>query len=55
MKSLLLYFIEFYKEGTIVPKKYPDDYVVEGSNQRLFIVITHDKSTFSANNGYKKI
>ena len=37
MKSLLPYFVEFYKDGTMVPKEYPDDYAVEGPDQRPII------------------
>lgn len=32
IKLLLLYFVEFYKDDTIVPKKYLNNYKVEESN-----------------------
>ncbi len=51
MKSLLPYFVEFFDNGSILPKVYLDDYAVGRSDQRPIIMITHDKSTFSANDG----
>ena len=55
MKSLLPYFVEFLKHGTIVPKEYPDDYEVGGPDWRSIIMITHNKSIFSANDGRRKV
>ena len=55
MKSLVLYFVEFSEDGTIVPKKYPDVWEVVGLDRRPIIIITHDESTFSANNGSLEI
>ena len=55
MKVLLPYFVEFKEDGTILPKKYPDDYAVGGSDQQPIIMITHDESTFSANNSRQKV
>ena len=55
MKSLLPYSVEFYEDGTIVPKEYPDDCAVRGLNRRLIIIITNDESIFSANNRRKKV
>ena len=55
MKALLPYFIEFKEDGTILPKEYPEHCAVGGSNQRPIIIITHDKSTFSANNSRRKV
>ena len=55
MKLLLPYFVEFYEDGTIVPKEYPDDCAVRGPNRRPIIMITHEESTFSANDGRKKV
>lgn len=49
MKSLLPYFVEFSNNGSILPKVYPDDCTVGGSDRRHIIMITHDESTFSAN------
>ena len=55
MKSLLPYFVEFFEDGTMVPKEYPDDCAVEGPDQRPIIMITHDESTFFINNWRKKV
>ena len=55
MKSLLSYFVEFFEDGTIVPKEYPDDCAVGALDQRPIIMITHDESTFSANDGRSKV
>ena len=49
MKSLLPYLVEFFEDGTMVPKEYPDDCAVEGLDQKSIIMITYDESTFSAN------
>ena len=55
MKALLPYFVEFSEDGSILPKDYPKDCAVGGPNKRPFIMITHDESTFSANDGRQKI
>lgn len=55
IKSLLPYFLEFSNDGSILPKVYPADCVVGGSNQRPIIMITNDKGTFSANDGRQKV
>ena len=55
IKSLLLYFVEFKEDSTILPKEYPDDCVVGSTNRQPIITITYDKSTFSANNSCQKI
>lgn len=51
MEDLKPYMVEFEEDGTMKPKVYPDDCVVEGLNQRLVIVITYDEYTFTANDG----
>ncbi len=55
MKSLLPYFVEFSDDGSILPKVYPDNCAVDGSDQRPTFMITHDESTFSANDGLRKV
>ncbi len=55
MKSLLPYFVQFFEDNTIVPKEYLDYCAVMGLDQRLIILITYDKSTFSANDGRRKV
>ena len=54
-KSLLPYFAEFFDYGSILPKVYPGDYAVKRSDQRPIIMITYDESTFSANDGRRKV
>ena len=46
--------VKFNKDSTMKPKTYPPDCVVEGENKQPIIMITHDKCTFSANDGVKK-
>ena len=48
MKSLLFYFVEFFDDGSILLKVYPDDCKVGRSDQRPIITISQDESTFSA-------
>ena len=55
IKSLLPYFIEFKKDGTIISKEYLDDYIVEGPNWQLIIMIVYDENTFSVNHNCQKI
>ena len=55
MKSLLPYFVEFFEDGTMVPKEYPDDCAVGGPDRRPIIMITHDENIFSANDGCRKV
>jgi len=51
MNGLLPYFVEFAADGTIQDKVYPVDCVVGGPDRRPIIMITHDESIFSANDG----
>ena len=55
MKSLLSYFVQFQDDGTILPKEYPEDCAVGGPNRRPIIMITHNESTFLANDSYRKV
>ena len=55
MKKLLSYFVEFGKDGSILPKEYPEDCTVGGPNRQPIIMITYDESTFSANDGHQKV
>lgn len=55
MKLLLPYLVEFREDGIMIPKEYPDNCTVGGLNRRLVIMITHDESTFSANDSRRKI
>ena len=54
MEELKPYIVEFDENGAIKPKAYPADCAVGGNNRRPVIVITHDKCTFSANDGIRK-
>ena len=55
MKSLLPYFVEFSDDRSILSHVYPDDYVVVRLDRRSIIMITYDESTFSANDGGRKV
>ncbi len=55
MKSLLPYFLEFFEDGTMIPKEYLDDCKVEGPDRKPIIMITHNESTFSANDWHRKV
>ena len=54
MHRLSPYLVEFESDGTIKDKPYPADCEVGGSKYRPIIVITHDESIFSANDGKQK-
>lgn len=55
IKSLLPYFVHFFKDGIIILKKYPNNCILGSSDQRPIIIIIYDKSIFFANNKYKKV
>ncbi len=55
MKSLLPYFVEFRDDSTILHKEYPEGCVVGGPDRRPIIMITHDESSFSANDSRRKV
>lgn len=54
MEDLKPYLVEFNKDGMMKDKTYPPDYAVGGEDRRPVIIITHDKYTFSANDGIRK-
>ena len=54
IKELEPYLVEFDSSGKILEKSYPDDCQVGGSQRRPTILITHDESIFSANDGKKQ-
>ena len=54
MKDLELYLVEFEEDGSMKVKNYPDNCVVGGDVRRPDIVITHNKCTFSTNDGIQK-
>ena len=55
MKDLEPYLVEFEEDGSIKIKNYPDNCAIRGDIHCFVIVITHDKCTFSANNGIRKV
>ena len=54
MKELEPYLVEFNEDGTMKDKEYPLDCAIGGVNRTPVIVITHDESTFSENDGIRK-
>lgn len=46
IKTLFLYFVEFSKNKSILSKVYPKNYVINGPNKKLIIIITYYKSIF---------
>lgn len=55
MKLLLLYFIEFSEDDTIISKEYPSNCIIGGPENRLIIKITYDKSICFVNNECIKV
>ena len=51
IRKMLPYTVEFNADGTMKIKEYPSDCAVGGPNRRPIIIITHDESIFSANDG----
>ena len=51
MKGLLPYFVEFAEDGSMQDKIYPAGCTVGGPGRRPIVMITHDESIFSANDG----
>lgn len=50
IKLLLLYFMKFFDNRSILSKIYSKDCIVNSPNQKLIIIITYDKSIFFINN-----
>lgn len=50
MRLLLPYFVEFFKDSSILEKDYSDDCAIEGPNQKPIIIIIYNKSKILANN-----
>lgn len=55
IEDLKFYMVEFKEDETMKPKVYLNNYIVEDPNQRLVIIITHDKYIFFVNNGVQQI
>lgn len=54
-KELLSYFVKFSEDWSILLKESFKDCIIKGLNRRPIIMITHDKSIFSANNRCWKV
>ena len=50
IEDLKPYIVEFKLDKTMNSKIYPNNYIVESSNQQLVIIIIDNKYTFFANN-----
>lgn len=55
IKSLFSYLAEFSEDKSMLPKKYSNNCAIGSLNQRPIIMITYDKSSFSANNSQKSM
>ncbi len=55
MISLLLHFVEFSDNGSLLRKVYLDDCAVGGLDQRPIIMIKHDEIRFFANDRRRKV
>lgn len=55
IEELKPYIVEFDEDGVIKPKVCPFDCAIEGNNQQLLIVITHNKYTFFTNDRIQKV
>lgn len=49
MKNYTLYIVNFNAKKSIKEKNYPSNYIIGRLDQKLLIVITHDKNIFSVN------
>lgn len=54
MKDLKPYLVEFKEDRSIMTKNYLDDCTIKRDIRYSIIVITHNKYTFSVNNGILK-
>ena len=54
MEKLKPYIVEFDENDAMKSKVYPSDCAVKGKNRWPIIIITHNKCTFSANDGVCK-
>ena len=54
LEELWPYIVEFEDDGTIVNKAYPEGCIVGGRDRQPIILVTHDKSTFSSNDGRRQ-
>ena len=54
MKELKPYLVEFDSTGQILKKSYSDNCQIGGLQRRSTILIIHDESIFSANDGKKQ-
>lgn len=50
IQVLFFYFMEFSKDGSILPKNYFKDCVIGGYNKKLIIIIIYNENIFLTNN-----
>ena len=55
LEALDPYLVEFCNDSSMEEKVYPSDCAVSGPNKRPVILITHDESTFLANDGQYQV
>lgn len=51
MKEMQPYLVQFSEDGSMKEKIYPEGCIVNGPGRRPIVMITHDESIFSANDG----
>lgn len=49
------YLVEFEEDGSIKPKTYLNNCAIGGFEKRSVILITHDESTFNANDNCQQV
>ena len=55
MEALKLYLVEFEEDSLMKSKTYPNDCTIGGSEKQLIILITHNESTFNANDSCQQV
>lgn len=50
IKLLLPYFVEFFNDGSMLSITYFENCIMDSPDQKLIIIMTYHKSTFSINN-----
>lgn len=55
IEALKPYLVEFEENGSIIPKTYPENCAIGSPDRRPVILITHDESTFNANDGRRQM
>ena len=55
IEAIKPYLVEFEEDRSMKSKIYLEDRIVGGSNRQPIIFITHDESTFNANDGQRQV